>query len=421
MSKAAITTPNARSKLTARGKPYYRLIHAGLHLGYRKTTTGGRWVMRVYLSDGNYKTETIGTADDKAPANGIDVLDFQQAQARAIERANEVLASHSGRAYGPFTVQAALDHYLTDKLGHEGRDTAENRRRLAVIADELGEIEAANLTKQDVTGWLRKIADTPPKLRGGKYRKVDMNDPDVKRRRRDSANRLLNDLKAALNFAVEDDKAAPGSWRDAKPFKLAGDNRPRYLTLDEITRLLNAAPPDLRALINGGLMTGARRGDLIGMKVGDYMPDAGAVMIGNRKVRYKGKPPFPCYLSPEGLDFFTRHTAGRDPAEPMFMRADDQAWREDDVNRPLKAANAAARIKPAASINVLRHTYASHAVMAGVTLSALAANLGHSDTRMVETHYSHLAPDWRKEQAQRMPSFGVQSDSAATPIRRPAG
>ena len=417
MADAAITTRNARSKLAVRGKPYYRLIHPGLHLGYRKSKSGGRWVMRVYLSKGDYRTETIATADDDAPANDLDVLSFHQAKDRAGERATEILAASSGRCYGPFTVKGALEHYLTEKLGHEGRDTAENRRRLAAIAEELGEIEVAKLTKQDVSAWMRKIAETPPRLRGGGFRDVDMNDPEVKRRRRDSANRFMNDLKAALNYAVEDDKASAGSWRDAKPFKLAGDNRPRYLTLDEITRLLNAAAPDLRALINGGLMTGARRGDLVGMKVGDYMADAGAVMIGNRKVRYKGKPPFPCYLSPEGVAFFAKHTAGRDPAEPMFLRADGRPWNDDDVQRPLKIANKAAKITPPASINVMRHTYASHAVMAGVTLSALAANLGHSDTRMVETHYAHLAPDWRKEQAQRMPSFGVQSDSNVTAIR----
>ena len=413
MPDAKITTPNARSKLAVRGKPYYRLIHQGLHLGYRKLAKGGRWVMRVYVDRGNYRTETIATADDEAPANDLDVLNFQQAKDRASLRATEILAASSGRSYGPFTVKDALDHYLTEKLAHEGRDTADNKRRLGRIAEDLGHIEVSKLTKQDVSGWLRTMAETPPMLRGGKVRQVDMNDPDVKRRRRDSANRFLNDLKAALNFAVEEEKATAGSWRDAKPFKLAGDNRPRYLTLEEVTRLLNAAEPDLRAPILGGLMTGARRGDLVGMVVGDFMPEAGAVMIGNRKVRYKGKPPFPCYLSPEGVAFFSGHTADRQPGEPMFLRSDGQAWREDDIARPLKAANAKAGIKPAASVNVLRHTYASHAVMAGMTLAAVAANLGHSDTRMVETHYAHLAPDWRKEQAQRMPNFGIEADSKA--------
>jgi site-specific recombinase XerD len=53
-----------------------------------------------------------------------------------------------------------------------------------------------------------------------------------------------------------------------------------------------------------------------------------------------------------------------------------------------------AKIKPPASFHVLRHTYASHLVMNGAPLPVLARNLGHSDTRMAEKHYAHLAPSY---------------------------
>lgn len=416
MSNAAITTPNARKKLKAQGRPHYRLIHKGLHLGYRKSKGSGRWVMRLYLGGGEYKHKTIATADDGVEANGHDVLSFAQAQERIRETANEVLADTDGRVYGPLTVRKALDEYFREHLGREGRDSREARRRLNTIAEALGDIEVKKLTRRHINKWMLDMAKRPPMLRGGKPMEVDMSDPDVQRRRRDSANRHMNDLKAALNFAVQEGRAESGSWRDAKPFTLAGDNRPRYLSMEEVRRLLNAADPDLRALIQGGLMTGARRGDLVHMRVKDYMRDAGAVMVGNRKVRYKGKPPFPCYLSDEGVAFFEAQTAGRDPEEPMFTR-NGNAWREDDVARPMREANKRASINPPASINVLRHTYASHAVMAGTTLMAVAQNLGHSDTRMVENHYAHLAPNWRKEQAKLSPSFGLDIDNKVEAIR----
>jgi len=35
--------------------------------------------------------------------------------------------------------------------------------------------------------------------------------------------------------------------------------------------------------------------------------------------------------------------------------------------------------------------------MKGVPLAAIAAQLGHSDTRMVEKHYGHLAPSYVAE------------------------
>src|SRR6516165_360984 len=47
--------------------------------------------------------------------------------------------------------------------------------------------------------------------------------------------------------------------------------------------------------------------------------------------------------------------------------------------------------------HILRHTWASLAVMAGVPLMVVAKTLGHSDTRMVEKHYGHLAPSFITE------------------------
>src|SRR5260370_37195031 len=71
---------SARAKLAASGVPYYRAIDPGLHIGYRKGKTGGKWVVRWYAGDGSYKVETIGTADDTADADAVAGLDYAQAQ-----------------------------------------------------------------------------------------------------------------------------------------------------------------------------------------------------------------------------------------------------------------------------------------------------------------------------------------------------
>ena len=57
----------------------------------------------------------------------------------------------------------------------------------------------------------------------------------------------------------------------------------------------------------------------------------------------------------------------------------------------------------------LRHTWASHAVMNGVPLLVVAKNLGHSDTRMIEKHYGHLAPSYIADAIRAgAPKFGFQ-------------
>ena len=125
-----LDSPAARAKLKHSGKPYWRSIDPGLHLGYRKGLTGGKWVLRRYLGDEKYIVETIGTADDHSVANGDTVLDFFQAQSKAREIAAKAKAPKS--LTGPLTVDAALDTYFA-RLEHEGSKSLIDARGRAKI------------------------------------------------------------------------------------------------------------------------------------------------------------------------------------------------------------------------------------------------------------------------------------------------
>ena len=59
---------------------------------------------------------------------------------------------------------------------------------------------------------------------------------------------------------------------------------------------------------------------------------------------------------------------------------------------PRREACLRAGIDPPASFHILHQTYATHLLQAGAPLPVIAANLGHSDTRMTERHYAHLVP-----------------------------
>ena len=79
---ADLETRAARFKLKARGKPYYKVIGQGLHIGYRKGKRAGMWVVRRYAGASSYVVETIAEADDYADTDGAQVLTFGQAQIR---------------------------------------------------------------------------------------------------------------------------------------------------------------------------------------------------------------------------------------------------------------------------------------------------------------------------------------------------
>ncbi len=72
----SLDTRAARNRLKPRGKPYYRTVEEGLHLGYRrlkghpgKPAGAGKWVLRHYIGAQAYVVETIGNADDYSDAD----------------------------------------------------------------------------------------------------------------------------------------------------------------------------------------------------------------------------------------------------------------------------------------------------------------------------------------------------------------
>ncbi len=79
----------------------------------------------------------------------------------------------------------------------------------------------------------------------------------------------------------------------------------------------------------------------------------------------------------------------------------------------MQDACAAAEIEPAVSFHILRHTYASLYLMGGGSLPALAAQLGHADTRMTIRHYGHLADSWRAAEAREHSPRYLSADGGA--------
>jgi hypothetical protein len=130
-------------------KPYYRTIDTGLHFGYRKGRNGGRWVVRWYVGEQDYKTETVANADDIADADGAAILSFAQAQAVAREmraRAARIAAGIPIDA-GPCTVKQCIAEYLT-WMGAELKGLRDARYRAeALTIPKLGAIEC------EAQGW----------------------------------------------------------------------------------------------------------------------------------------------------------------------------------------------------------------------------------------------------------------------------
>jgi integrase len=267
--------------------------------------------------------------------------------------------------------------------------------------------------------WLEAAATSAPRLRtrkgeAQKYRETIADDPEARRQRRATSNRVLTILKAALNRAWREGKiATDDAWRRVEPFEEADAARIRYLSIDECRRLINASEGAFRDLVRAALLTGCRYGELAVLEVHDFNPDAGTLHVRTSK---SGKARH-VVLNDEGIEFFAALAAGRSGVEILLCRYDGGPWAKSHQSRPMAAACARARIAPLADFHSLRHTYASHSVMNGVPLLVVAKNLGHSDTRMVEKHYGHLSSSFVAD-AIRLgaPRFGLHDKDRVVAI-----
>jgi integrase len=414
---ASLETRAARSRLKVRRKEYIRLLEPGLHLAYRKLVSGpGTWARRKYNGAGGYALENLRTpdgqivvADDYDDADGVSVLNFAQAQ-------NAIRTMR--RPASRFTVANAIAEYLKAKTA-DGRDTSDAESRFAAhILPALGTVECASLTAEQIRKWHRGLANAAPRRRTKPGDKQQYGGKGELRSRQASANRVLTLLKAALNHAFHDGKVeSDRAWRRVKPFKGVETSRVDYLTLTEAERLINACDPLFRPVVVAALQSGARYGQIAALHVRDFNPDAGTLHVRSHKGDGSARDYY-VTLTEEGASFFASVCAGRVGNEYMFRHPDGGPWRKSNQKRPMADAVAHAKVNPNASFHTLRHTWASHAVMAGVPLMVVAKNLGHADTRMVERHYGHLAPSYVAEAIRAgAPRFGIGNFGNVTPLR----
>ena len=402
----------ARGRLVARGKPYWRSLEQGLHIGYRRLRgRAGTWWARHYVGNQTYTVEGIGAADDLSDADGIAILSFWQAQ----DKARQLMVTRAHAAAGktrPVTVNDAMMDYLgfLDSNRKSGRG-ARNRYE-AFIKPSLGDIEINALTTDQIHAWHVGLTKKPPRVRtrkGEPQKYADPNkDADAIRRRRATANRTLTVLRAAINRAWRNKrKLVPSDdeWRAVEPFENVDAARTRYLSIAEAKRLVNACEPQFRLLVQAALETGARYGELASLKVRDFNPDSGTLAV---PVSKTGKPRH-IILTDAGIGFFKRLCMGRTGDQLVLQKANGSQWKANHQTRPMARALRRAGIKPAINFHGLRHSWASLAVMNGMPLMVVARNLGHVDTRMAERHYGHLAPSYVADEVRKSaPKFGFK-------------
>jgi hypothetical protein len=378
LRNALLETRTARSRLKARGKPYYCKIQEGLHLGYRKprgrrgaALPAGKWVLRRYVGEQAYELETIAEADDTSNPDGTKILSFQQAQDAARQRMEERIKA-AGTEGAALTVRVVLDRYEKD-LVVRGRSAENVKRVRAHLSDEMADEVAPLLTSRRLRTWRDGLLE-------------DMEPASV--------NRVCTPLRAALNLAADlsEGKMNREPWEiGLKPIPVGDNSRNITISDRETLQVVGQAQSDsvqFGLLVEGIAVTGARPSQLARVPVAG-LKDNLLEIPSSRKGRggkKKSHEPVPIPMS-----FAARlreASRGKPQKSPLFTKPSGEPWKKSDHYRPFAGAAERAGLDPeVVTIYALRHSSITRQILANVPIRVIAV-MHDTSVAMIEKNYS---------------------------------
>jgi integrase len=223
-------------------------------------------------------------------------------------------------------------------------------------------------------------------------------------------NGTLTPLRSMYNTAVRRGLAPVNPVRGlTKSERPKPDARePRFLSSDEIGRLVTHCPPLYRALIATALFTGTRQGETLALRWSDIDLDAGVVRVRRQLLRDGTLAPPKTKRGSRDVTIFPALVAllrehrkaalARGFARPddfVFASAAGGPWHyRNVVRRGLDKATEAAGVngdgRPRLRWHDLRHTYASLLIGQGENVVYVSRQLGHADASITLKTYAHL-------------------------------
>ena len=409
---ALLSTPRARGCLAADPKPYWFTLFKGCGVGYTRDGHEGAWSARL-KRDGRYRYVKLGFTDDLGELSRFH-FDFKEACARAkmvVDDPGQYTYPLPGK--GPSSTH--LEHTPTGyryTVTHAFQDFIEAirlnvsdatlRRHIRVankhILPVIGARPCSDLSVDRLRQWFSEL-DVSSRTESNYSRLsgtgVLINDGDAVRRENIRANSVLNTLCSALESALDDEKInCKPTWRRVNKRRAGRGPRRRILTLEECERRVSMCPHDLRKLVLGALFTGARLSELNNLRASDFDYGTGTVFV----FATKTKKARSVSLSYEGVLYLERLCHPLGPTDFVFRRHNGNKWQAGDHTLAFKKACLDAGIRMPFIFHDLRHTYASHLVMAGVSLFVIAEQLGHRDIKTLVETYGHVTSSFVTEQ-----------------------
>jgi len=209
-----------------------------------------------------------------------------------------------------------------------------------------------------------------------------------------SKNRTLTALKAALNFAVLNNRglATKGlEWAAVTPHEIKEDTRRKlFLNAPKRRALLKAAKGGVRNLIEAAMLTGARAGELTHATVAAFnAPERELTLSGKTGTRT-------IPLSADALALFKKLAKGKKPGDVLLTRDDGKPWAHSDWDTLVKDAAKAAKLPAETCLYTLRHSWISQMIADGKTTLDVSTLAGTS-LLMIQEHYGKASENLKQQ------------------------
>lgn len=306
-----------------------------------------------------------------------------------------------GFSQSDISIDALIAKYL-EYQGTNNRESTVNRYRAVMdhLRQYLSEhrpavVSIVQLTSEVMDGYksYRRSAWVNPNGQPVKS-SADVATHTRKGARARTVNLEVDAVKAMLNQAIKWGYLRENPLRWVKPLKEEDKKPVRFLSRDECSRLLAAAPDDLEPVYYIFLNTGMRKAELENLLWKD-------IDFKRRKIRICSKEGWHPKTGEREIpmsDGVYQQLLLLHKKESSFnssgyvFQAKGSGHSHNRLRRELIKIAILAGIPDLTKLHTLRHTFASHLVMKGIDLPTVKNLMGHSDiaTTMI---YAHLAPD----------------------------
>ncbi len=201
-----------------------------------------------------------------------------------------------------------------------------------------------------------------------------------------TVNRSIEILKNMFTKAVDWEMVGEDVLKKIRRVKLTPENnkRLRFFSFEEGQALIKACDAHLKPMVITALNAGMRRGEILNLTWDQVDLKHGFILLEITKNGERREIPINETLR-QNLEALPRHIKSL----YVFWHG-ERGKPYDEVTRSFNSAVRRAGIKDF-TFHDLRHTFASHLVMAGVDLTTVKELLGHKTLTMT-LRYAHLAP-----------------------------